>query len=257
MATPTITIVTAVHNRAATIADAMKSVQGQRGVDVEHVVVDGASTDGTVETIRAMIGPGTRFASEPDGGIYDALNKGIRRASGEVIGILHSDDVFAGPDVLATVRARFEDPEVDAVYGDLEYVSARDTTRVIRHWVSGEFTPERLARGWMPPHPTLFLRRQVFDRDGLYDTSYRIAGDYDAVLRYFARPGFRAVYVPEVLVRMRVGGASNGSLRQILRKSAEDYRALRLNGIGGATALLRKKAGKLGQFHGHRGSGTP
>jgi glycosyltransferase len=243
-----ISVVTAVYNRVDTVAEALASVQAQSHVAREHVVQDGGSTDGTLEAIRAAADASTRVASGPDAGLYDAINRGIARARGEVVGLMHSDDVFATPDVLAQVAAAFEDPDVDAVYGDLDYVSARDTGRVIRRWRSGDWDAARLRAGWMPPHPTLYLRRRVFERHGSYDTSYRIAADYDAVLRYFSQPGFRAVYIPKVFVKMRVGGESNGSLGRILRKSREDYRALRSNGIGGLSALARKNVSKIGQF---------
>ena len=140
------------------------------------------------------------------------------------------------------------DPRVDGVYGDLEYVSAGCTTRVIRHWRSGEYEPAKLARGWMPPHPTLYLRREVFAAYGLYDTGFRIAADYDAILRYLVKGKIKLAYIPEVMVRMRVGGESNRSLGRILSKSREDYRAIRRNGVGGIGTLARKNFSKLGQF---------
>jgi len=243
-----ISVVTAVWNRADTVGGAVASVQGQTYREVEHVVQDGGSTDGTVAAVERAADGRTRLVSEPDGGIYDAINRGIGRASGEVIGLMHSDDLFAAPDILERVAAAFEDPAVDAVYGDLDYVAAADTARVIRRWRSRAFTPALLARGWMPPHPTLYLRRRVFEAHGLYDTTYRIAADYDAVLRYFSHPGFRAAYIPRVFVKMRMGGASNASLGRIVLKSREDLRALRRSGIGGAGTLARKNFGKLHQF---------
>ena len=161
---------------------------------------------------------------------------------------MESDDLFADDEVLSSVTEAFEDPTVDAVYGDLQYVAQDDPTRVIRHWRSGEFHPARLKRGWMPPHPTLYLRRSVLETHGSFDRSYRIAADYDAILRYFGSPGFKAAYIPRVLVKMRVGGESNQSLRKILRKSREDYRALRRSGVGGIGTLAFKNLSKLGQF---------
>ena len=211
-------------------------------------MIDGASTDGTLELLRATVGPQTVLVSEPDTGIYDALNKGIALARGEVIGLLHSDDFFASPDVLAKVAAAFATPGIDAVYGDLQYVSAQDTSRVIRHWTAGSPSVAKLRRGWMPPHPTLFLRREVFERFGAYDTSYRIAADYDAILRYFGKGEINSAYIPEVLVKMRVGGESNKSLGKILKKSREDYRALRSNGIGGLGSLAWKNLSKVHQL---------
>ena len=241
-------IITAVYNRAATVAQAVESVRAQAGVDVEHVVVDGASKDGSLQVLRQLEHPGMLLRSEPDKGIYDALNKGLALATGDVLGLMHSDDFFADSQVLADVAALFADPAVDAVYGDLDYVSKDDTTRVVRHWKSGPYSPQRLAWGWMPPHPALFLRREVVERWGAYDTSYRIAADYDSILRYFGKGGIQPAYLPRVLVKMRVGGESNRSLERIVRKSREDYRALRSNGVGGVGALAWKNVSKLGQF---------
>lgn len=243
-----ISVVTAVWNRVNTVGDALDSLAAQDHPEIEHVVQDGASTDGTVDVIEARNDPRISLISEPDHGIYDAINRGIARATGDVVGLLHSDDVLATPKVLSQVAQAFADPAVDAVYGDLDYVAEGDMTSIVRRWRSGQFTPEKLARGWMPPHPTLFLRREVFQAHGLYNTEYRIAGDYDAILRYFSQPGFRAAYIPEVMVKMRTGGVSNKSLRHILRKSREDYRALRRNEIGGILALASKNFSKVGQF---------
>lgn len=243
-----ITIITAVYNREATVAQAIDSVRRQTYADVEHLLIDGASKDGTLAAIERVRYPGLRVISEPDKGIYDALNKGVRLASGDIVGLMHSDDFFAHERVLEKVAEAFAGPHVLAAYGDLDYVSAEDDSRVVRHWRSGDFSRAKLARGWMPPHPALFLRREVFQRHGAYDTSYRIAADYDAILRYFSREDLRPAYIPEVLVKMRLGGASNRSLRAILRKSREDYRALRGNGVGGLGALAWKNFGKIGQF---------
>ncbi len=241
-------IVTVCRDRASTIGEAMQSLARQSYRGYEHVVVDGGSTDGTLAVIAAHADRRTRLVSGPDNGIYDALNKGYERASGDVIGILHSDDVLASRLVLARVARAFADPNVDAVYGDLLYVRASRPTQVVRTWRAGPFAPRALHRGWMPPHPTLFLRRRVIERMGGYDTNFRIAADYDAILRYFRSEGFRAAYVPEVLVKMRLGGASNGSLSRILLKSREDLRAMRRHQVGGPGTLLAKNASKLGQF---------
>lgn len=244
----TISIITAVWNRAATLGDALDSLGAQTHSDWEHVVQDGGSTDGTLDLLAARPDPRRSTVSEPDSGIYDALNRALARCRGEVIGLLHSDDFLAHPQVLENVARKFAETGADAVYGDLDYVSASDTTRVIRHWASGEYTPGKLRRGWMPPHPALFLRRSVIERFGGYDTSFRIAADYDTILRYFGTGGISAAYLPEVLVKMRVGGESNRSLGRIVRKSREDWRALQKNGIGGLGTLALKNFGKIGQF---------
>ena len=243
-----ISIVTAVLNRCDSVGRAIESLQAQSYVDFEHVVQDGGSSDGTLDVIRAQADHRTRLESEPDDGIYDALNRGIGRSTGGVIGLLHSDDTFASAEVLEKVLAAFKDPAVDGVYGDLVYVVGAGEGRVVRHWRAGRFDPARLRRGWMPPHPTLFLKREVYERWGLYDTRYRIAADYDAILRYLARGRIQLSYIPEVLVRMRVGGESNRSLGRIVQKSREDYRALKSNQVGGIGALAWKNLSKVGQF---------
>lgn len=247
---PSISVVTAVFNRAETVAETMESVGAQTRAPLEHIIQDGGSTDGTLEVIARHATPATRLVSEPDGGIYDAINRGVARASGEVIGLMHSDDVFADATVLARVAEAFAANDVDGVYGDLDYVSARDPGRVIRRWRSGSYDRARLRVGWMPPHPTLYLRREVFARWGDYDTAFRIAADYEAMLRWLVRGEIRLAYVPHVFVRMRMGGESNRSLGHILRKSREDYRAIRRHGIGGWGTLARKNLSKIGQFKG-------
>ena len=243
-----ISVITAVYNRADTIDDALDSVQSQTWPSVEHIIIDGASTDGTGARLVARADQFATLLSEPDQGIYDALNKGIARATGDVVGFLHSDDVYAHPDVLARIAEAFADPAVQAVYGDLEYVAQNDLQRVIRHWHSGRCTSARLAWGWMPPHPTLYVRRAVYERWGGFDTRYRIAADYDTILRFLYKAGLHTAYIPEVLVRMRVGGESNRSLERVLRKMYEDWQALRRNGVGGLGALLWKSLSKLPQF---------
>ena len=243
-----ISVITAVYNRQQTVGQALDSVLSQSHPAVESIVIDGASTDGTLavlEPYRASLGV---LVSEPDLGIYDALNKGIRHATGEVVGFLHADDIFENSLVLTKVAAAFQDSSVDAVYGDLVYVRHDDISQVIRYWKSGLYDDDALSRGWMPPHPTLYVRRAVYDRLGGFDTRYRIAADYDTVLRFLAVGKIRAAYIPEVLVRMRAGGISNRSLKSIIRKSMEDVDVLRRNKVGGVLTLLQKNLRKMSQF---------
>ena len=242
----TFSILTAVYNRASVISQCLASLHEQSFTDFEHLIIDGASTDGTTEILRSLIETRTTIISEPDYGIYDALNKGLRICRGEIIGILHSDDRYADPDVLQWVAEAFKDPAIDAVYGDLNYISESGT--IIRHWRAGEYTTGSLRRGWMPPHPALFIRRRVIEKFGVYDTSFRIAADYDAILRYFLTGRIRAAYIPRVLVNMQTGGASNSSFRQIILKSKEDYRAIRKNNAGGIFTLLLKNLRKTDQL---------
>jgi glycosyltransferase involved in cell wall biosynthesis len=229
----------------------MDSVARQTYPHIEHIVVDGASTDRTVEIARALLIPNGTLISEPDDGIYDALNKGVSLAGGDVIGFLHADDFFADDDAIAKVARVFNESRVDAVYGDLDYVAAADSRRIVRRWRGGEFSPRRLRWGWMPPHPTLYARRAVYEAIGGFDTRYRIAADYLSILQMFTMSGFRSFYLPEVLIKMRTGGASNRSLRNILIKMREDLRALRATSagaLGGLGTLAGKNLSKISQF---------
>ena len=243
-----ISVVTAVFNSVSTIDQAIRSVESQVGANVEHIVVDGASSDGTLAILLDRRESISVLVSEPDHGIYDALNKGIALATGDVVGFLHSDDLYADEHVLARIAAAFENSDVDAVYGDLDYVQRCRPDRVLRQWRSGMFSPRALSTGWMPPHPTLYLRRELYARLGNFDTAYRIASDYEFMLRLLSDPRVKVVYLPEVFVRMRMGGASNRSLSNILRKSREDYKALRSHRVGGLFALALKNFRKLPQF---------
>lgn len=243
-----ISVVTAVMNGRATLPAMLESLKAQSYTDVEHVVQDGGSTDGTLAYLAANGHPQMTLQSTPDSGIYDAVNHGIRRASGAVIGLLHADDVLAAPKVLAWVANALKDPAIDGVYGDLQYVARDDPTRVIRNWKAGHYSAAHLRRGWMPPHPTLYLRSEVFMRGGLYDTSYRIAGDYEAMLRFLTTGHIRLAYIPQVMVQMKMGGLSNKSFAHLIRKSREDYRAIRRHGVGGVGTLVAKNLSKLHQF---------
>jgi glycosyltransferase involved in cell wall biosynthesis len=248
---PLISIVTATWNCEKTIAHCMQAVRRQTYRQIQHVVVDGKSTDRTVDIAKSLLIANGTLVSEPDRGIYDALNKGIRLARGDVIGFLHADDFFAGDDVVEKIALAFKTRAIDAAYGDLDYVSAADPSRIVRRWRSGAFTQRKLRWGWMPPHPTLYVRRGVYETIGGFDTSYRIAADYLSMLQMFTSDHFSAAYIPEVLVKMRTGGASNRSLRNILVKMKEDLRALRetsVGTLGGLGTIAGKNFGKLQQF---------
>ena len=237
-------IITATFNASATIADCLQSVSSQSH-SAEHIIIDGASTDATLETVR-RISPAARVLSEPDNGMYDAMNKGIALARGEVVGILNADDVYASRDVLANVAQIFENPAVMCCYGDLEYVKTAgarvdDTIQhsifniqhfeVVRYWKSGLFTPRSFYWGWMPPHPAFFVRRSVYERYGNFRLDIGSAADYELMLRMLLKHGLHAAYIPEVLVRMRVGGASNGSLTARMKANQMDRRAWEVNGL--------------------------
>ena len=243
-----VTVITAVYNNKETIVDALESVFSQSYHNVEHIVIDGGSTDGTVELIRAFGDKIEKFVSEPDGGIYDALNKGIALATGDVVGFLNSDDVYAHDRVLEKIVRAFQHEKADSVYGDLNYVKRDDITKVVRHWKSHAFSHKKLRQGWMPPHPTFYVKREIYQKYGGFDTSFKIAADYDSILRFLGLHHITTTYIPEVLVQMRLGGVSNRDLKSILKKSGEDYKALKKNGIGGKRVVFMKNASKVMQF---------
>lgn len=225
-----ISIITATFNSAKTIRDTLESVQAQQYSQVEHIIVDGLSSDGTLPIVNQYSNIAV-VISEKDSGIYDAMNKGIRLASGEVIGILNSDDVYADGNVLNEVAEIFSDDHVDACYADLQYVDELDTTKLVRHWKSGKFNRSSFFYGWMPPHPTLFLRRRVYEKVGLFNLALRTAADYELMLRIFVRHNFNVRYLPRVIVKMRSGGASNASLKRRIEANKEDRLAWKINNL--------------------------
>ncbi|PTT81559.1 glycosyl transferase [Pelomonas sp. HMWF004] len=243
-----ISVITATYNCGKTLRTTLESMASQTHRDIEHLVMDGGSKDETLDLVRAWTGHSLTLESGRDKGIYDALNKGIAKAGGEVVGFLHADDVLEDAHVLEKVARAFEDPAVQAVYGDLVYVDQQDLSKVIRTWRSGSFSPKRLRAGWMPPHPTFYARRALYERLGGFDLRYRIAADYDCMLRLLSSPGMKTAYIPEVLLRMRTGGISNRSLRNILRKSSEDLAIARRNQVGGIGTVLMKNLSKISQF---------
>ena len=248
-----VSIVTICFNPGDSLAMAVESVVGQDYEDVEYIIVDGGSTDGSAEYVRSLNGRVSAFISEPDDGIYDALNKGVGLAGGDVVGFVHVDDLLAGPGVVSRVVRGFEESAADAVYGDLDFVSKDDVGNVVRRWRSGAYGRGRLRFGWMPPHPTLFVRREVYEKAKLpsgeyFDTSFRIAGDYDFMMRILGGLDISMAYVPEVLIKMRLGGASTRSLANMMAKSKEDYAIMRRHRIGGVGTLIAKNLRKIPQF---------
>lgn len=244
-----VTVITVCFNSAASIADTLDSVAAQTHPAIEHIVIDGASTDDTVAIVRDRGKHVARMISEADRGIYDAMNKGLGLATGDLVGFLNADDMFAHRDVVASIaRAAQQDPAADAIYGDIVYVRPDNLDSVVRYWASGEFSRRRLRLGWMPPHPTFYVRRSRLGEIGKFDTSLRIAADYDFILRTLGRADICTAHVPGVMVRMRTGGVSNRSLAMLWRKSSEDLFALRRSGIGGWPTLVCKNLRKLPQF---------
>jgi len=227
---PDISIITPVRNNADTIRHAIASVTHQ-DVHCQHVIVDGASSDHSLAVVEQLKTPEMVVISEPDNGLYDAINKGISAANGEIIGILHADDYYPTRDTLASVVAAFADPDVDACYGDLKYVERGNVDRVARNWSSGEFEPRKFYSGWMPPHPTFFLRKSRYDQFGFYRLDLGTAADYEFMLRVLFKHRLRAVYIPRVLVHMRTHGASNARLSNRIRANRMDRHAWRVNDL--------------------------
>lgn len=226
-----ITVITVSYNSAATIADTVRSVASQSHSEVEHLVIDGWSADGTVQMAEAHRHPNLVLSSEPDKGIYDAMNKGLSRATGEVIGFLNADDFYADTNVLARVAKVFEDdPSVEACFGDLVYVS-EDNSKIVRYWKSRPYEKGSFALGWCPAHPTFYIRRSALERLGQFDLTYWLAADIEFMMRYLERGAVRSAYIPSVQVRMRVGGVTNQSLRNILQQNREIFHALRKNQV--------------------------
>jgi len=243
-----ISIITATYNSFPYILDTIACVKGQKNVDIEYIVVDGVSKDQTVRAIQGCANI-SKYISEPDNGIYDALNKGIKLVTGDVIGFVHSDDLLASTSILSEISACFENENIDGVYGDLVYIEKENTSKVIRYWKSQNFKRKLLDRGWMPAHPTLFLRKEVYNKHGLFDLSFDISADYDFMLRILKDSKLNFVYLPKVITKMRVGGKSNRNLKNVIKKSKEDYRAIKNNRIGFAPyVLFMKNISKISQF---------
>jgi glycosyltransferase involved in cell wall biosynthesis len=236
-------------NAAATLEEALLSVDAQRHADREHIVVDGGSRDGTRDVLERHRHRLAHAVSEPDGGIYDAMNKGIALATGEVIGFLNADDRYAHADVVSRIAEQFADPDVGACYADLVYVDKADTSHVVRYWKSRPYVPGLFERGWMPAHPTFYARRDLYARFGGYNTAYRLQSDFDLTMRFLAVHGVRSVYVPETWVEMRLGGATNRSVRNVIRGNLEAYRAARSNGLRVSPFfMVRKVLSRVPQF---------
>lgn len=245
-----VSIITATYNSAQTLGQCMDSVLAQNYSVMEYIVIDGASTDDSLKVIKEKAAGYThiKWVSEPDKGIYDALNKGIAMASGDIIGFVHADDVLAGPTIIEEIVTTFKSQNCDGVYGNLHYVAATNTKMIVRNWAGKVFHPKLLKDGWMPAHPTLYLKTKVYNTNGVFNTAYNIAADYDFILRIFKQPKLNFVYLPKTIIKMRTGGASNRDIKHILQKMREDLSALRSNKVGGYPTLIKKNLSKIPQF---------
>lgn len=243
-----VSIITATYNSSKTIKDTLHSIQSQNFPSIEHIIVDGVSQDNTIELIKSSDFKG-QIHIEKDNGIYDAMNKGIGLANGEIIGILNSDDFYADETIIEKVVSIFNETGCDAVYGDLLYVSALDTSKVIRHWMSGDYKRDNFLKGWMPPHPTFFVKKELYEKHGLFNLSLWGAADYELMLRFLFKYQCSLVYLPQIMVHMRAGGQSNLSIFNRIRANMEDRKAWKINNIKPKWYTLSlKPLRKLNQF---------
>ncbi|WP_010179194.1 glycosyltransferase family 2 protein [Aquimarina agarilytica] len=245
-----LTIITATYNSSRFIEDCMNSVLSQDYENIEYLIIDGASTDDTLSKVKlaAAFNPKIKIISEKDNGIYDALNKGVRHATGDIVGFVHSDDFLASKNIFSNIIDVFEKKDVDGVYGDLDYVDKDNVDSVVRVWKSCDFYPSLLKKGWMPAHPTLFLKKQVYRKHGSFNLKYKIAADYDFMVRIFKDETLKFKYVNKVFTKMRIGGASNRSIKNIIHKTKEDYSVIKSNKAGGLDGILNKNVSKIKQF---------
>ena len=254
----TISVITVARNAVATIEETIRSVAEQSHPHIEHIVIDGGSIDGTQEVILKHQSKLAAFRSEPDNGMYDAMNKGLRLARGDIIGFLNADDVYADSRVLEMIARTMEGERVDACYGDLVYVDKSNPDKVVRYWRSQPYREGLFEKGWMPAHPTFYVRRWVYDKFGGYDPAYRYQSDFELTMRFLAVHKIKSAYIPKVLIRMRSGGVSRG-LWHILEGNIESYRACRKHALNVTPLFIAKKIlSRVPQFfHRDRFSGQP
>lgn len=244
-----ISIITVALNAATTVEDTLRSVASQTYPEIEHIVVDGGSTDGTLEIIQRHRVRIATLISEPDRGIYDAMNKGIAAATGDIVGMLNADDIYVDAHVLEKIARAFSDPAIGACHADLVYVDRADLDKIIRYWKSCPYTDGLFEKGWLPAHPTFFVRRALYRRYGGFDLNFRFQADFELTMRLLAVHKVPSVYLPEVIVKMRMGGVSNRSVLNVIKGNLEAYRACRQHGLKVSPLFIAKKIlSRLPQF---------
>jgi glycosyltransferase involved in cell wall biosynthesis len=244
-----VTIITACLNNADTLESALQSVVEQDYKNIEYIVIDGASNDGTQALLEKYKSKINVLISEKDKGIYEALNKGLSKATGDIIGFLHADDFYSTPTIISKIVAAFEKENTNCIYGDLQYVDRENSIRIVRNWKSEPYTEDLFLKGWMPPHPTFFLKKKWYDEYGNYNTTLSISADYELMLRMLHKHKLKATYIPEVLVKMRTGGTSNRSLARRIKANLQDRQAWKINNLKpGLLTLIKKPLGKIGQY---------
>jgi glycosyltransferase len=241
-----ISLITPVFNNVHEIEETLLSVFSQNYKNLEYIVIDGGSTDGTLDILKKYSNQISILISEKDQGLYHALQKGFDRSSGDILGLLHSGDIFSSDEVLKKIGIRFKQNNPDILYSDLIYVQKENTSQVVRIWKSGIL--KKLSLGWMPPHPTIFMKKRTNDEIGPFDTQFKISADYDFILRAFQNNRYKIEYLPEILIKMRTGGKSNNSIKTFIEKTREDWSIIRKNNAGHLHTLVLKKLSKLSQF---------
>jgi glycosyltransferase len=245
---PKISVITVCYNSQNTILDTLNSFYNQDYPNKELIIIDGKSNDDTVKIIKDSKVNYKSLVSEEDEGIYDAINKGIILSSGDLIGFLHSDDVYSSKSCLSKIAEKYVSNRSHGIFGDLEYVKSSNPKKIIRKWVAGKFIKKNLAYGWMPPHPTLYIERSVYEEFGTYKLDFKISADYELILRFFWTNSLSLSYIPETLVKMKTGGTSNKNIKNILKKTIEDAKAIKMNNMNIFPALFLKNISKINQF---------
>jgi glycosyltransferase involved in cell wall biosynthesis len=244
-----ISIITVSYNSEQTIEDTILSVINQSYKNIEYIIIDGASTDSTHSILNKYQNQISKIISEKDHGIYDAMNKGILAATGDVIGILNSDDMYADSQVIKNIVALLQKENTDGVYADLQYVKKDNTTAIVRTWKSGSYKEGKFLLGWMPPHPTFFVKKQMYDQFGTYNTIFKSAADYELMLRFIHKNKIKLSYLPRVIIKMRAGGKSNVTLSNRIKANIEDRKAWEINELKpNFFTLFIKPLSKLVQF---------
>lgn len=242
-----ISVITVVKNNERTIRQAIESTLAQKNIDLEYIVLDGKSTDNTLNIIKEYKDRIAVLVSEKDKGIYHALNKAIAMATGDIVAILHSDDVYASDTILSEIAAKAEEG-YSIIYGDLAIVRSDDSKLTVRYWRSGEYKKSKIFFGWMPPHPSFFVKRELYDKYGYFDTGIKISADYDLMLRFMTSESAKPYYLKKLIVKMRAGGASNNSFKNIFRKMSDDYRVVQKHNLAGLFTVVMKKISKIHQY---------
>ncbi|MDI6717476.1 MAG: glycosyltransferase family 2 protein [Patescibacteria group bacterium] len=246
---PSVSIITVVFNNKNFIEGAIKSVLSQTYQNIEYIVIDGGSIDGTKEIIEKYGNKIAKFVSEPDKGIYDAMNKGLKLATGKIVGILNSDDFYADKNVIEKVVKKFEETKIDCLWSDLVYVDRKDVNKIVRFWKSSEYTERKFRMGGYPPHPTFFVKKEIYDKYGLFNLNFKIAADIEIMLRFLERFKISSAYISEVLVKMRIGGISAKNIKNIIKANIETYRAWKVNGLKmGFWTIFLKPLSKISQL---------